>query len=264
MTPDDFMQRYKNLMVLVDPPDADDTPFWYIQTRITRYVIYSDTTEQSTGQWQQAVHDSVWQHNQKVRAKRPNKVIDLKQFCFTRVRYGKATPDDMEHVLFCAVASGKLPPDPDKVQQAASTYLGVDCSGFVSAYFHTEGKLGDVAGWWDYGPRRYYDLAKGKNQVLWDFNDIATGDVLIWAKVANDGTWEETRPPPVKGHISLVHLKGGDGHLFCRESNGATGEDPRSTDRIVANIVRDRKTDGKAWNYWELEGGDKVLVIRPY
>jgi hypothetical protein len=101
----------------------------------------------------------------------------------------------------------------------------------------------------------YYKNAKDQNQILWDFKDIRQGDVVVW--MTEDGT--ETRKP---GHISLIHDTGADNTLFCRESNGASGEDPRSTTRKLGTV------EGPAnQRYWVLDpdgSKEKVLVLRPF
>jgi hypothetical protein len=176
---------------------------------------------------------------------------------FNRAGYGKASPDDFEHILSVAVSYGKLPGATTDLQKFADEYFGVDCTGFACAFWRTHAGMAAL----DAGCPYLYGVAKGASRVVWDANDIASGDALIWGEVKN-GSFVELKKP---GHISLVDevvaVSDKTVVICCCESNGSAGDDPRETTRVL----KVTPADSNGEHYWETDPGkERVVVIRPY
>jgi hypothetical protein len=305
MTPKDFYARYKNLSASVTGPDGN--PATVSGLAISRYVINSqvepvmvpdknDPTKQVQAGFApkagspvdliahalQGIHDAFGQYLKRATAgdadvKNATDAIALSNvlssYTYLRIPIGKGTPDDMENVLKAGLICGKIivygPPRPSQYVAAdfAKRLFGIDCTGFVNAYFFTEGKTNAadvVSNWWDVGCPLHYSYAmKHGKQVFWTPQEIAAnraGAIVVWMVQTKGGGAHETRTP---GHISLVNevMIDGDGAtLDCYESNGGTPyDDPRNTMRVLTKVVED--STGK---YWLTSGGEKVLVIRPF
>jgi hypothetical protein len=268
MSPEDYYQMYKNLSPIARLPNGDFASFSGL--RVVRYVINSvdkDTHLPPPGSHLEAIYtniDSVLVAARRFRnewLKRTGvEYPDINETAFARVKVGKGSPWEMKHILEVGLACGKLAADKDQLLNYVREYFGVDCTGFVSAFFRDTGMALNATGNsrdnpMNAGCRYFYDNAKTKSGILWNFDDIRQRDVLVW--MTEDGS--ETRKP---GHISLIHDKGGSNNLFCRESNGASGEDPRQTTRVLGAVE-----GAEGHRYWVLDpdgSKEKVLVLRPF
>lgn len=157
---------------------------------------------------------------------RKGKAKDI-AFSINEVRYGKGLPEDYEMVLNAAIAAGLCnvgkdgPPTRQSVQKFLDdSRLGIDCSGYVSAFFVARGDLAEssqgnvtrlnAAAWGD---------RKGNTRIT-SIKDIRSGDCLVAVK--SNGKLL-TSP----GHIMLANAPGqADGHptMEFGELNVSTGK----------------------------------------
>ena len=269
MTPADFYTAYKNLSAVSILPNAGTADFRNLESK--RYVINlvdAATKAPPEGSQLEKIYSAVGSvqaagaaYLANPRAPGP-KYFVINPVAFARVMVGKGSPAEMEHVLEVGLACGRIKPTRKDVTEFVDNYFGVDCTGFVCAYFRTIGKMPDVStnspdNPVNVGCRYFYDKAKALNQIIWDYNEMRTGDVMVW--MLADGT--ETRKP---GHISMIHLRTSANVLYCSESNGSTADgttDPRMTVRTLGGVVGDA---GAPRRHWSLDGDGKVLVLRPF
>jgi hypothetical protein len=244
MASDTFAKRYWALQVAV-PNGAPVT------VSCNKYLISPYTG--ATGDWVavvQAKQDRIRALQQKAQAKK----LSVRPNSFTRALYGKGTPQDLEHVLGMAAATGTAG---SALQTWADNNLGVDCTGFVVAYF-------DSLGWMDAdkylggtGCDTFYDMARRLNKtgfIIWNIDDVQPDDIIVWM-YANG---QETKHP---GHISLVYNKVGNS-LMCGESNGGGDGQGHSGPRLQT----------RQWNGETGSGGQRrlkmdqwgVIVIRAF
>ena len=114
-SPADWVDRYWNV------PVGDTT------VSINKYVIGTHVSDES-GQKRQAVL---------LEAARKKLTVDKK--AFNRANYGKTSPDDCAHILDLALRTGKA--TEATIQAWADKALGVDCTGFVVAYYNEMGRI---------------------------------------------------------------------------------------------------------------------------
>jgi hypothetical protein len=81
---------------------------------------------------------------------------------------GKGTPDDIRMVLRLAVHYDLLTPTISEVQKYCDRNIGIDCSGFASAYYGGQ--------WMGKGASYYRDNAV----KLTKLEDVRPGDAIVW------------------------------------------------------------------------------------
>lgn len=148
-------------------------------------------------------------------AARAKKGVYVDANAFGRTKVGKGLPSDMEHVLEAGLASGAIPDDQVKFAKWADENLGIDCTGFVSAYHFLCGqmRLGDSV---NAGSAYFRSMALRRNPghaYVWKLEDVEPDDVMVWMK--EDG--HETKKP---GHIAMIYGTRGS-TLLIAESSGA-------------------------------------------
>ncbi|MBC7797820.1 MAG: hypothetical protein H7Z37_13185 [Pyrinomonadaceae bacterium] len=271
MSPDDLYKAYKNLSAVAILPDATGADFRNLESR--RYVINtidSKTGMPAEGSYSFDIYSAIdgvlyagkaYLANPKVKGL---KYFMINQAAFARVKVGKGSPEEMEHILEVGLACGHIKPVLKNVADFVDNYFGVDCTGFACAYFRTVGKMLDSSGNDKENPVNigcgyFFDKAKTLNQIIWNLAEIRQGDVIVWMKEDRS----ETRKP---GHISLIQSIGENGTLYCRESNGSAaegGKDPRMTERRLIGVEGD---ESKKNRYWKLEknNSEQILILRPF
>ncbi|MBI3683969.1 MAG: hypothetical protein HY235_26645 [Acidobacteria bacterium] len=145
---------------------------------------------------------------------------------FFRTVLGKGLPSDMEHVLEAGVKCGALASDPAQLQKWVDKSLGVDCTGFASAYHFLCGvmPLGDSANAGCEYFRRMANRQNPGNAYVWSFDEVQPDDVMLWMR--ENGV--ETKKP---GHIALICGKA-PGRLLIAESSGAADQAGHSGPRL--------------------------------
>ena len=268
MSPADFYKAYKNLSAVAILPDATGAEFRNLEVK--RYVINnvdSQTGMPTEGSQLAKIYSSVDGVLYAGKAYLANPAIKgpkyfvINQTAFARVKVGKGSPEEMEHILEVGLACGHIKPTTQDVTNFVDNNFGVDCTGFVCAYYRTIGKMPDsdangLNNPMNVGCGVFFDKAKNLNQIIWDYNEIRQGDVMVWMLENRS----ETRKP---GHISLIHQAGAANTLYCREANGDTGQDPRIIERILKEIAGDEKAKTRHW-VLDNQGKEKVLILRPF
>lgn len=72
----------------------------------------------------------------------------LKDGVIRRIFEGKGSPSDIKTLLEAALISEEVPDDTDSLQAFCDENIGVDCSGFVNAYFRTLNWIGEASSTW--------------------------------------------------------------------------------------------------------------------
>lgn len=172
---------------------------------------------------------------------------------FFRATLGKGLPSDMELILEAGVKLGVLPAVQAQVQAWADGALGVDCTGFVSAYHFLCGQmpLNDSP---NAGCGYFRTMAvhkNGKNAMVWDFDEVQADDVMLW--MTENGT--ETKKP---GHIAMVYGRE-SGDLLIAESSGANDGKGHSGPRLNRKTWADAVGSGGSRH---LPIGEGVIIVR--
>jgi len=213
LTPKKFKDIYYNLYVTVGKAGTQPDVDWVFEDmegiKLRRYLIAAyapndkekrkalqAATDAESMKKKRAIKEHRKQHlipRDHLRAKWEQE-IEVKHDSDTRIALlkaydGKGWPEDYEWALTIAVETGTCKANKAAMQHFADKYLGIDCSGFVNAYFQKKGKLKGRRYWTisDYAQR----TERGK------LRDVQPDDCLIW--VRQDGTLH-TGP----GHIMLV------------------------------------------------------------
>jgi len=197
MFADDLVDQYWKLGV--------STPAGPVTISCNRYLMNGDSA-----QAQQAKIQDV---RSQAPAKKPGIFVD--GAAFTRTYYGKGLPSDLQHVLQVGVDSGVLPSDKDALQGWADSSLGVDCTGFVSAY-HFQCAMMPLGQGVNAGCAYFYSIARRlhpQSFIVWTLDEVQPDDVMVWMN--ENGV--ETKSP---GHIAKIVGKMGNS-LKIAESSGA-------------------------------------------
>jgi hypothetical protein len=181
-----------------------------------------------------------------------------------RTRYGKGLPSDLQGVLLAGVRAGALPADARALQRWADATLGVDCTGFASAYFVSIGHMSTRhvtnagAGYFYAAARRLREVvAPGTPVEVQSVEDVRADDVILWMF---PGGRQETKRP---GHIAVVHGRARD-VLLCAESSGANDgrghAGPRLSEKHLTPV------DARRPGFFRVGplDHDRVIVIRPF
>ncbi|MFC5419292.1 hypothetical protein ACFPOB_06910 [Bosea eneae] len=234
--PGDMVEAYWNIQV-------DDD---YIS--INKYMIgihNSDAGAQKRKAVQQA-------------AAKLNHRIDQK--AFTRASMGKVTPGDCQHILTMAVRSGLV--RPGDLQAWADQCLGVDCTGFVVAYYNEIGRInvdkysGGASCPFLVG-RAVKNKAPGlESALIWEQDQVRVGDMMVWM----NSRMVETRAP---GHIALIsYVDVAPDTLFIAESSGASDGSGHYGPKHNRKSWEGVKSSGGA-KYIQIDKTGKVLIVRP-
>lgn len=273
-SPYDFYNNYKDLSV--DYIQDNGSIKFFNGIAAKKYVINLPNNSKIV-EISSAINKVLYAGNESIK-KNPEKftkndISEIDSKAFSRVRFGKGSPFDMEHILKVGLISGAIKPTQEDLERFASNYFGVDCTGFVCAYFQTIGKMPLTEDPLNIGCRYFLNKAKLANQIIWNSLEILEGDVIVW--MLENG--QETRSP---GHIALIQSVQTSTmeidksaktfftpvmNLYCAESNGAHGEDPRKTLRFLGEIGGNEKNHNRYWTLKSQSGKDgKVLIIRPF
>jgi len=283
VSPDDFYRWYQHLSPAAYLPDGKLKLLGDIACR--RHVTASAAITRDLPSIEsavQAVHDAAQAYIGRARhggAEMLNREFAsefvLQAEAFRRVKTGRGSPVDMEHVLAAGLMCGHLAADPrssgTSARDFAANCLGVDAVGFVASYFKQRRLLpaGDDPANLDCTYWRAKALAAaGSVGILWNGSSFRQGDVLLW--MAESGV--ETRPGGPAALIQSVldvesnvvvgpftEISTG-WQLFCRESRGGVGDDPRSTEYTLVEPVKGEIKH----RYWETTKGERVIVVRPF
>lgn len=179
--------------------------------------------------------------------------------CFGRAKIGKASPDDLEHILNLGVKAKLF--GEDDAQDWADRNLGVDCTGFAVAYLASEGYInldkysGGVSCPFLFDKAKRSAKANGDDSPLvWDLDDVQPDDMILW--MYDNGV--ETRSP---GHISIVYDTDQD-NLLCAESNGSDDGAGHSGPRLTTRKWKGKKSVGGK-TYVDLDGAQVIVVRTP-
>ncbi len=239
MTADEFVDWYMNLSIEINE--------WVtINVSLNKYMIgHHDSSERN------AVQNTA-----------TTKRLSPMQAPFTRASNGKVSPADCEHILTMAVDSGVVKRERSSIQAWADKNLGVDCTGFVVAYYDYIDLI-DI-GRYNGGASCFTLLNKAKHNnrpsdggpLIWELDDVAVDDMILWMNDAQI----ETRSP---GHIAVIYDIDYDlGILYTAESNGANDGHghygPKITQRTWVG-----KNQGNGPHYIQLGKSDKVIIVRP-
>lgn len=193
---------------------------------------------------------------QGVQSQAPGKKLGIfvDRWAFLRTYYGKGLPTDMEHVLQVGVDSGVLPSTQTDLQKWADTSLGVDCTGFVSAYHFQCGMMPLTDGV-NAGCGYFYRMAKSRNgakMFVWNLEDIKPDDVMLWM----DDSGKETKHP---GHIAMIVGRAGN-TLTVAESSGAYDKQGHFGPHIVDKTWNGVKQTAAGAKYLNI--GEGVIIVR--
>ena len=237
LTPLQFLQKYQNLRVNYFPPDGGPVR-QFTGIKLRQYYINAkapkieDLEKRIAENKLDGLTKEERRENKKLEAKiehakqteqmqslvnklKKGRAVDVR-FTLQEVRYGKGLPEDYELFLGLAAAAGLCnvgsgPPTTQSIQKFLDdSKMGIDCSGFVSAYFAARGDLAEstkknvtrigAAGW----GRRSSD------ERITRISDIRMGDCLVAVK--RNGKLLES-----PGHVMLAAGRG-------REDNQSTME----------------------------------------
>ena len=190
------------------------------------------------------------------------KKLTIDRNAFSRANGGKVSPDDCEHILSLALEGGVV--KPENLQGWADKNLGVDCTGFVVAYYDDIGLI-DLDSY-NGGASCFTLFNKAKNNkdaslashLIWELDDVEVDDMILWMNAAQ----VETRSP---GHIAVIYDIDYDlGMLYTAESNGANDGyghwGPKLTQREWIGPISD---SGPAYVQLGLGNADRVVIVRP-
>lgn len=243
MAADAFAKRYWALQVQI-PGGAPVT------VSCNKYFIAP--YQGATGDWVEAAKQKQTRI-QTVQQKAAAKKLSVNSRSFLRATLGKGTPEDLEHVLSMAAQTGVASTD---LQNWADNNFGVDCTGFVVAYFASLGLMdidtyaGGASCAVFYSAAQRHDAS---NFIIWDIKDVQVDDVVVW--MFQNG--QETKKP---GHISVVCNAVG-GALDCAESSGESDGNGHSGPRLK-NRLWPKETGSGAQRC--LQMGSGAIVIRPF
>jgi hypothetical protein len=263
MSADDFVQNYWNLDVSGTHPTAGPVRFMISCNKY--FMNMAKPKDYDTNEDSQKAYDKVTNkqaHVGQILATAQGKKMTVSPSTFVGVEVGKGSPDDMEEVLSTGIETGVLSADRAKVQAWADTYIGVDCTGFVSQYFAdnispTGVAIPNISCPW------YFNLAIKNNAgnkskaLIWDFDEVEEDDVLLWMNEAG----AETKKP---GHIAVVYDtqdRGDSKVLLVAESSGASDNQGHSGPRLNEKIWG--PIQGSAGSR-SIRIGEGVIVIRPF
>lgn len=263
MSADDFVDDYWNLDVSGTHPTAGPVRFFISCNKY--FMNMAKPKDYDTNPKSQAAYDAVTKkqaHVGAILAAAQGKRMVVSPSTFLKVEVGKGSPDDMEDVLCTGIETGVLSADQAKVQSWADTYLGVDCTGFVGNYFEdsissTGMPIANIGCYWWYNLAIKNNGGKKDEALIWDFDEVAEDDVLLWMNEAG----VETKKP---GHIAVVYDsqdRGDSKVLLVAESSGASDgkghTGPRLNEKIWGPI------QGAAGQR-TIRIGEGVIIVRPF
>jgi hypothetical protein len=179
--------------------------------------------------------------------------IFIDRGAFARTAVGKGLPSDMQHVLQVGVDSGVLSANQPELQRWADQTLGVDCTGFASAYHFQCGMmpLGDSV---NAGCGYFLRMSRQRNpqhSIVWTLDEVEADDTMLWMNERG----VETKSP---GHIAMIVGKNGN-RLQVAESSGADDgaghRGPRLNEKVWNGETQ--KADGRCLNI-----GEGVIIVR--
>lgn len=282
MSPDDFYRWYKHLSPAAYLPDGRLKLLGDVGVR--RYVTRSTIECQDLPQIELALQELLAAVQTYIRqARQPECTFGNREFAaefvlqeeaFSRAKVGRGSPADLEHVLAAGLICGRLAADPDgariTAREFAGLYLGVDAVGFVAAYYQQLRLLpaADRPQYLDCDYFRIKAQAGAAGGFIWNGSAIRQGDVLLWMLENGNETRPGDRCALVQSVLDVsVNVVAGrftemvtGWHLFCRESGGGTGDDPRTSEYTLVEPVKGERRA----HYWETIKAEKVIVVRPF
>ncbi|NIF81325.1 hypothetical protein F3J20_28780 [Paraburkholderia sp. Cy-641] len=239
-TADDFVDRYMNLQA--------GSSEWPTSVSLNKYMIGADYSSPKA------------QARAAVRTAALKKHLGPKDSAFARANCGKVSPDDCEHILTLAVDSGTV--QPENIQVWADRNLGVDCTGFVVAFYDALGIMdierysGGASCFTFINKAKHNHRPPGESPLIWELDDVQPSDMILWMNDAQ----VETRSP---GHIALIYdVDCQQGILYTAESNGADDGEGHYGPKISERIWNGRNKD-RGPHYLQLGKSDKVIIVRP-
>lgn len=142
---------------------------------------------------------------------------DFDPLAVSKAYSGKGWPEDYEWALTLAASTGLCQPTQHAIQTYCDAHLGIDCSGFVNAYFNKKGKIAGRS----YLLISAYARGTRRNNV----NDVRQDDCLAWTD--SDGNLKSN-----PGHIALVQRVIIPTNLFSAVIAGVSIHVIESTGRI--------------------------------
>lgn len=263
MAADDFVDDYWNLNVTGTHPKAGPVR---LTISCNKYFMnMMKPKDYDTNDDAKKAYDKITEkqaHVTQILGAAQIKKLPVSPAAFIRVELGKASPQDMEQVLCAGISTGLLSADHDTLQKWTDTYIGVDCTGFVSNYFledisPTGMLVGNINCPWFFQTAIKNNGGKKDAALIWNFEDVLEDDVLLWMNEAG----HETKRP---GHIALIYGasdNGGNKVLSIAESSGASDGQGHSGPRLNEKIWGPIKGDKGARTVGIGEG---VIVIRPF
>lgn len=173
-----------------------------------------------------------------------------------RTWQGKGLPEDYEITLEMALETNKCKPNLPSLQAYADQYLGIDCSGFVNAYFYYKGKIhkGTIDHLESMTISDFYNRTTARQRL----RDVQQDDCLVW--VDDEGKLKGGRA--ADGHIMLVQGRtpgaDPDGKDDVLQIVEATGPRIKGLQESDYKLTQDKKTKketetiGKGNNAFEI------------
>jgi cell wall-associated NlpC family hydrolase len=203
MTPLQFMQRYMTMAVVYGDAAAGggEIVFRQLQNiRLRRYVIArtqpsnprAANYQRRLRQWNEFAADLRVKDRLLRMGRRRQAIEGSERTRIAQAFYGKGRPEDYELALEVACLLGVCASTQQSVQQFCDDHLGIDCSGFVNAYFQNEGTLTGNAS------RTISQYYSQRQALRTDVRQIRQSDLLIWVTAQG----RLFRNP---GHIALVN-----------------------------------------------------------
>ncbi len=257
MPADAFVNAYWEIPIRTVRPDGAMVQFFVSVNRYLMNVIPTDLSvnaERVRTQQREVRHMINQSNMHHYRTPSPGLV--------QRVRVGKGLPSEIVSVLTAGVHSGILPGTMEGLQLWVDHNIGVDCTGFASAYFVSTGRmtLHDATnagcGYFFDAARRYHRVS-GTNQsvAIWDIDQIQPDDVILWMY---ENGQESKRP----GHIGVIYSVTGNMINYAEssgENDGAGHFGPRLNHKMLQGPGTHRP------RYFELgSANSKVIIVRPF
>lgn len=241
LTPKKFKEMYHNLFVTIgEESDEEGLDFVFkdiegIKMRKYLMAAYWPSDKERRKELEEATDKKSKKRKAKIKQHRENylaprnglrraweKEIGVDNDKETRIALqraydGKGWPEDYEWALTIAVDVGKCRATKEALQVFADKYFGIDCSGFVNAYFQKKGKLT--------GGDSLLISAYARRTARERLRDVARDDCLIMMR--EDGG-----------------IKTGPGHIMLVEGRTA-GADPDGKNDVLQVV---ESTGGKGLN----------------
>lgn len=244
MSPGEFERWYHALWVANPVSDS------YLQVDIWKYLMGGQSgayTEASI------VRDG---------ARRADPTAYIDAGATVRAFTGKGSPEDISHTLYLALLAKKVKADNTSLQQYANNWLGVDCTGFTSAYLVYEGKLNAPV-------HHLPTFFSRKARLRMTLAEVQSGDLVIWWDVRAN---REAKPAGSSvGHAVLIETNYQSG-LFDTVESAGFNFGKGAVGPMTSGFTLPEKDGVDEVGQWQLKrlrptpgtGYSKVAIIDPY